>query len=394
MTWPTAKLGEVADVKIGPFGSLLHQHDYVDGGVPLVNPTHIIDGKIVTDSRHAIAPKKARELENYRLAEGDVVLGRRGEMGRCAVVHGADQGFLCGTGSLIIRSGKFLSPDYLRLLLSSADMVRTLERASLGTTMPNLNQTIVANLQLPLPTLAEQRRIAAILDQADKLRRVRERANAQFEEYELALFATMFGRGSARNSLAALGLGFTSGMNVVGSDSDVHPTNRVIKVSAISSGRFKPTEIKAMPSTYHPSDAHRIRRGDILFGRASGSLDLLGATAVVDIDCDHLFLPDKVWRLECTRPSLAVGDYLLGVLRSQEFRAYVRHHASGAAGVRNIGKAKVLAYPAPSPPLELQEQYVHRINDLRSRRAVSNTQSLLLEELFLSLQSRAFRGEL
>jgi hypothetical protein len=85
--WPTARLGEVADVQIGPFGSLLHKHDYLEGGVPLVNPMHIDGGTIVPDRRHAIAPEKASQLANYRMAEGDVILGRRGEMGRCAVVR-------------------------------------------------------------------------------------------------------------------------------------------------------------------------------------------------------------------------------------------------------------------------------------------------------------------
>ncbi len=94
-------LSELAEIKIGPFGSLLHKEDYIEGGHPLLNPSHIVDGNIVPDKKLTISDEKYNELEAYHLHFGDVVMGRRGEMGRCAVVMG--EGFLCGTGSLLIR---------------------------------------------------------------------------------------------------------------------------------------------------------------------------------------------------------------------------------------------------------------------------------------------------
>ena len=95
-------LSDLADIKIGPFGSLLHKEDYIVGGHPLLNPSHIVDGRISPNNKLTISDEKYKELSAYQLKTGDVVMGRRGEMGRCAVV--SEEGFLCGTGSILIRT--------------------------------------------------------------------------------------------------------------------------------------------------------------------------------------------------------------------------------------------------------------------------------------------------
>lgn len=104
-------LSDLADIKIGPFGSLLHKEDYIDGGHPLLNPSHIVDGKVSPDDKLTISDEKYEELSAYQLKTGDVVMGRRGEMGRCAVVP--EDGFLCGTGSMLIRTKGEVTADYI-----------------------------------------------------------------------------------------------------------------------------------------------------------------------------------------------------------------------------------------------------------------------------------------
>lgn len=105
-------LSDLADIKIGPFGSLLHKEDYIDGGHPLLNPSHIVDGKVSPDDKLTISDEKYEELSAYQLKTGDVVMGRRGEMGRCAVVP--EDGFLCGTGSMLIRTKGEVTADYIQ----------------------------------------------------------------------------------------------------------------------------------------------------------------------------------------------------------------------------------------------------------------------------------------
>jgi len=168
--WKIAKLGTHATFKTGPFGSALHQSDYVDDGVPVINPMQIVDGKIQPTPSMAITEKAARTLSEFRLSEGNVVIGRRGEMGRCAFVRAEEHGWLCGTGSMIIRTGPLLDARFLQRVLSSPPIIAEIENASVGSTMINLNQGTLGNLVVPLPpTKAEQEAIAEALSDADAL---------------------------------------------------------------------------------------------------------------------------------------------------------------------------------------------------------------------------------
>ena len=159
-------LSELADIKIGPFGSLLHKEDYIEGGHPLLNPSHIVDGKVASDYKLSISEDKYNELSAYQLHVGDVVMGRRGEMGRCAIVP--DEGYLCGTGSLIIRTKGDVTADYIQKVISFPSFKKTIEDMAVGQTMPNLNVPIVSSFQIIKPPIEVQNRYYAFVAAIDK----------------------------------------------------------------------------------------------------------------------------------------------------------------------------------------------------------------------------------
>ena len=168
--WEVSELGLHATFKTGPFGSALHQSDYVYDGVPVINPMQIVDGKIKSSPTMAITERTARKLSEFRLSAGSVVIGRRGEMGRCALVRAGEHGWLCGTGSMMIRTGRSLDARFAQRVLSSQPIIAEIENASVGSTMINLNQSTLGNLSILLPpTLAEQEAIAEALSDADAL---------------------------------------------------------------------------------------------------------------------------------------------------------------------------------------------------------------------------------
>ncbi len=168
--WNKSALKEFARIRIGPFGSLLHRKDYVQNGVPLVNPSHISDGKIIIDSELTISKEKMKELSTYIMFEGDVVLGRRGEIGRCAVVTKNENGFLCGTGSIFIRPSNKLKPIYLYNVISSSSMRKVLENLAKGITMKNLNSGIVEELKIPVPPIELQTKFAQLVEKTETLK--------------------------------------------------------------------------------------------------------------------------------------------------------------------------------------------------------------------------------
>ena len=159
-------LSELADIKIGPFGSLLHKGDYIEGGYALLNPSHIIDGKIAPDSELTVSREKYEELSAYHLKAGDVVMGRRGEMGRCAVVP--CDGYLCGTGSLLIRTKGDVTADYIQKIISFPSFKKAIENMAVGQTMPNLNVPIVSRFQIIKPPIEVQHSYYAFVEQTDK----------------------------------------------------------------------------------------------------------------------------------------------------------------------------------------------------------------------------------
>lgn len=158
--WEVKKLRESLNrIQIGPFGTQLHESDYVSDGIPLINPMHIGDLKIKPNYKYSIAKEKYEELSQYHLKEDDVILARRGEMGRCAIITELESGFICGTGSLFLTvSKKKLDPVFLVYLLSRNSTKLALEKSSAGTTMSNLNKTIIENFEIILPPVSEQQK--------------------------------------------------------------------------------------------------------------------------------------------------------------------------------------------------------------------------------------------
>ena len=166
--WEVKKLGEVAMIKTGPFGSMLHKEDYITGGIPLINPMHIQNFKAVPDKDFSISKEKAAELCNYQLKINDVIFARRGDIGRCAVISDKEAGCLCGTGSLFVRFERKLSSIYTMYVVRTTSFIKELVSKAKGATMLNLNSSTMENLRFPLPPLPLQQLFAQRIELIEK----------------------------------------------------------------------------------------------------------------------------------------------------------------------------------------------------------------------------------
>lgn len=165
---PKVTVSSVCELRIGPFGSSLHKDDYISGGHPLINPSHIIGNSIIPDMALTVSNDKYKSLEAYHLLPGDIVLGRRGEIGRCAVVR--DKGLLCGTGSMILRPRAGVRSEYLQRVVSFPSFRQALERNAVGVTMKNLNARIVGAANIYLPSINQQDDLISFAKQVEKSR--------------------------------------------------------------------------------------------------------------------------------------------------------------------------------------------------------------------------------
>ena len=166
--WEVKKIGDLALVKTGPFGSMLHKEDYICDGIPLVNPVHMKDFKIVPDLDFTISKEKASELKNYLLKSNDVVFARRGDIGRCAIVSETEQGFICGTGSLFVRFSKEIESIFIMYIIRCDSFSKHLISKAKGATMLNINSNTIADLRIPLPPLSLQRLFAQRIEQIER----------------------------------------------------------------------------------------------------------------------------------------------------------------------------------------------------------------------------------
>lgn len=146
--WKVVRFRDLcASISTGPFGTALGNDDYVTDGVPVINPSHIVDSEIVADVDVSVSHATAERLCFWRLAEGDLIAARRGELGRAAIVTHKNDGWICGTGSLRVRPklGKS-SVRYLHAVLQSRYAREWLNQSSVGATMANLNEGILGGL--------------------------------------------------------------------------------------------------------------------------------------------------------------------------------------------------------------------------------------------------------
>lgn len=183
-------------IKTGPFGSSVHKSDYVQNGIPLINPSHLLKGEIVPDYSISVNNSKSEELSNFKLKKNDVILGRRGEMGRVAVYKEELGEMLCGTGSIVLACGKNIDPEYLAMYLSSPFCVNYLNENSIGSTMINLNQKIIKSLPYPKLSLQEQTeivsRVEALFSKADAIEAQYKKLKEQIEQLPQAILAKAF----------------------------------------------------------------------------------------------------------------------------------------------------------------------------------------------------------
>jgi type I restriction enzyme, S subunit len=173
--WREATLGEICDevggiIQTGPFGSQLHESDYSTDGVPVVMPKDIIEGRIVTQSVARISPEHVKRLSRHKLELGDIVYGRRGDIGRQALIRLEQKGWLCGTGCLRLSLGdSVIDSLFFHYYLRQESVIRWISNQAVGATMPNLNTGILRSVPVSFPSLPDQRRIAGILSAYDDL---------------------------------------------------------------------------------------------------------------------------------------------------------------------------------------------------------------------------------
>ncbi|MEQ1736169.1 MAG: restriction endonuclease subunit S [Rhodoglobus sp.] len=286
-------------------------------------------------------------------------------------------------------------PEFLIRLLKSPAIVARYSALGRGTAerRRSISLDALGSLSISLPPLPEQRRIAHLLDEVEEIRRSRGRARDQLSGLVDAAFAGV-GAGATDLPLSDVLIEIQSGSSPVAANVPAEPGQwGVLKLGAVSSGAYKPEENKALLDGTEPIARHEVRRGDVLLARKN-TPELVGASTYVAQTPDRLLLPDLVFRL-VPRPEVIEPRFLQAALSTQQARLTIKGMSGGsAASMSNVSKRRLMTLRVSVPGLDEQRKFVTIVESVERLRAKEDAHSAKLDELFASLQYRAFRGEL
>jgi type I restriction enzyme S subunit len=253
---------------------------------------------------------------------------------------------------------------------------------------------------IPLFPPSEQTRIVELLEEADRLRRLRRDANAKAARILPALFLKMFGdpatnpMGWPEKPLSKVIQSVEAGWSAP-SEGRPREGNQhgVLKVSAVTSGVFQPKENKAVADVSSARSLIIPKRGDLLFSRAN-TRELVAASCVVESDCRNLFLPDKLWRL-VPFTGEASGMFLKELFWQESIRDKFRAASSGSSGsMLNISQDAMLRTIVPIPPFHLQERFESLAWDVMDALNHAKVAAEGIDSIWSNLLQRAFSGQL
>jgi len=156
-------------LQTGPFGTMLSSAEYKPAGWPVVNPTHIRNGRIKHVDGPYVDEATAARLSNYRMQHGDILLARKGEIDKATLVTPKESGWVVGSDCILIRANDAkILPAYLLMFLQSPSTGRLLRSLAHGTVMPGLNEGMLSRLEIPLRPMTEQVTAAKLVQGLDE----------------------------------------------------------------------------------------------------------------------------------------------------------------------------------------------------------------------------------
>ena len=174
-------LKDIADTQTGPFGTQLHEEDYVDVGTPIVTVEHLGEIGFIQKNLPLVSDEDKERLSKYLLEEGDIVFSRVGSIDKCTYVSKKESGWLFSGRCLRVRINKNTNARYVSFYFRQKYFKEMMLNISVGATMPSLNTALMDNIPIYLPKLDEQNKIADLLSALDSKIALNNRINAELE---------------------------------------------------------------------------------------------------------------------------------------------------------------------------------------------------------------------
>jgi type I restriction enzyme, S subunit len=399
--WPRVPLVTTCangdDIKCGPFGTQLNKNEYRSEGVPLWGIKQV-NAHFEIPTQEYLDTHTAKRLGQYDLQPNDIVMTRKGTVGNCAVYPAKFRPGIMHSDLLRIRvDPKRCDPSFLvHQLHSSADVARQLAIISGGAIMPGINVGRLKSLEVLLPALAEQRRIADVLDRAEALRAKRRAALDQLDDLTQAIFLELFGE--PVTNVASWPTVHLQNLLTLPLRNGLSPSHsgtveaKVLTLSAITGSMFDEDAWKL--STFQnatPSD-QRVNSSDFLICRGNGNAQLVGKAYFPTRDMPDVTFPDTMIAARISDERIGRA-FLQHIWHTAHIRRQIESLARTTNGTFKVNQSMLEGIAVLNPPLALQHEFARRVAVVEQLKSSYRASLSMLDELFASLQHQAFRGE-
>ena len=388
------KLGEVCEFVRGPFGGSLKKDIFVPEGYAVYEQNHAIYNQY-TKIRYFIDEIKFNEMDRFQLKPNDLIMSCSGTMGKVSIVPEGIKPGIINQALLKLTPSDSLSVKYLKYWMESNSFQNTLSNFTQGAAIKNVvSVKILKELEIPLPPLEEQKRVAAILDKADAICRKRQQAIDLTDQLLRSVFLDMFGdpehnpKGFEIGRIGDLLESVNYGTSAKAGPEGKYPILRMNNITY--EGGWKLDDLKYIDMNEKELTKYTAEPGDILFNRTN-SKELVGKTAVFREQTPYIFAG---YLVRSKVNSLATPEYISGYLNSTHGKLTLQNMCKNIVGMANINAKEYQSIKILVPPIEDQKKYSNVFEYVREKNDLYKGALNKAEELFNSLSHSAFRGEL
>lgn len=397
MSWKRTPLTKVSEVVTKGTTPTTLGKQFVSSGIPFLRAQNINGSNIILNDELLFIDEATNKLlSRSKIKSNDVLLSIAGSIGRSAVVPEHYPLLNCNQAIAIIRlDTDIVSPYFLKYWLDTEDAQRQIYGAKVTATISNLSLGQIKKLEIPLPPLPEQKRIAAILDKADAIRRKRQQAIKLADEFLRATFLDMFGDpvtnpkgwlfGTIREIISEAKYGTAKKASVT---TGKYPILRMNNVTY--SGDMDLSDLKYIDLEKKEETKYLAKKGDLLFNRTN-SKELVGKTAVFE-SSTPMAIAGYLIRVRTNERS--TPHYISSYLNSSHGKATLLGMCKSIVGMANINAQELQDISIMIPPVDLQKQYTDLVWEVQERKRRQLEATKIGDTLFNSLTQRAFRGEL
>ncbi|MEE7372462.1 restriction endonuclease subunit S [Escherichia coli O7:H6] len=386
MSWPMISLGELVDIKGGGTPDK-NNSEYWNGDIPWASVKDF--KKNVLDSTlDSITLLGVRNSATSVIPAGNIIVPTRMALGKVAI-NTIDLAINQDLKALFIKDNDVVDRNYLfRWLESQSSLI---ESEGKGATVKGITLPFLKGLNVPIPPINEQKRIAAILGKAEDIRQKREQAIKLADDFLRAKFLEMFGipannihrfpKGTIRDLVDSVNYGTSAKASI---DSGEYPILRMGNITY--QGRWDFTDLKYLDLSVKEKDKFLVKEGDLLFNRTN-SKELVGKTAVYEEDRPMAF----AGYLIRVRPnSIGNNYYISGYLNSIHGKITLMNMCKSIVGMANINAQELQNIEILIPPKHLQDEYEIIYKKIKKGLSIYDKSAMQLQLLASNLSNKYF----